>query len=200
MPYVTEYGSMTPWFLTLRRATANHQETVIGLIEDAASWLRTRGTDQWARPWPTRHARDSRILADLQARRTWIGWDNGVPAATITVDTRPNLAWPDDFRKEPAVYIHRLVVSRPYASFGLGGELLDWAARKAWRDHGALWMRLNAWTTNLELHDYYQKRGFEFCGRSSDDGYPSAIMFQRSTEDTGPARPTLFWERPNCCC
>jgi GNAT superfamily N-acetyltransferase len=130
--------------LILRRATADHLGTVIGLIEDAAEWLQTQGTDQWARPSPTRAARDGRILADIHARLTWIGWDNGTAAATITVDPHPNVAWPDEFRRERAVYIHRLVVSRTYARVGLGSQLLGWAAGKAWRKHRVLWVRLNA--------------------------------------------------------
>jgi GNAT superfamily N-acetyltransferase len=188
---------MATWPLIFRRATTVDLETVIDLIEDAADWLRTQGTDQWARPWPSRAARDCRILADLHARRTWIGWDNGTPAATITVDPHPNMAWPDEFRREPAVYLHRLVVSRPYSRVGLGGQLLDWAGWRAWRDHGVLWVRLNAWTTNHRLHEYYRKQGFRLCGRSSDEGYPSGAMFQRPAEDTKPPKPRLFWEEPH---
>jgi hypothetical protein len=92
-----EYGVMV-WPLVLRRATGDHLETIIGLIEDASSWLQAQGIDQWARPWPTRAARNRRIIADLYAARTWIGWDSGTAAATITVDPRHNLAWPDEFR------------------------------------------------------------------------------------------------------
>lgn len=190
---------MAVWHLALRRAAPDHLQTVITLIEDAARWLQGQDTDQWAQPWPTRPARDSRILADLRAGRTWIGWDDGTPAATITMDPHPNMAWPDVFRRDPAVYIHRLVVSRRYARAGLGGQLLDWASWKAWRDHRASWVRLNAWTTNRRLHDYYRKQGFELCGHSADDGYPSGAMFQRPTDDATLPSQALFREEPNGC-
>lgn len=188
---------MAAWPLALRRATTDHLETIIGLLDEASCWLRDQGIDQWARPWPTRVARDRRILADLHADRTWIGWDNGTAAATITVDPHHNLAWPDEFRREPAVYIHRLVVSRSYARVGLGGQLLDWAGWKARREHRALWVRLNAWTNNHRLHDYYEKQGFELCGHSPDEGYPSGAMFQRPAEGIRPPGPALFWEDPH---
>lgn len=193
---LAEHGLMTVWPLALRRATTDHLKTVISLIEEAADWLPTKGTDQWARPWPSLAARDGRILADLRAGRTWIGWDEDTPAATITADPSPNLAWPDKFRREPAVYVHRLVVSRPYSRAGLGAQLLDWAGWTAWHHEGARWIRLNAWTTNYRLHDYYREQGFELCGCSSDDGYPSGAMFQRPTEDIKPPRPALFFEDP----
>lgn len=33
-------------------ANADDFDTVLGLIEEAAAWLRTKGTNQWAKPWP----------------------------------------------------------------------------------------------------------------------------------------------------
>jgi hypothetical protein len=72
--------------IALRRGTVDDLGTIIRLIEEAAEWLRAKGTDQWARPWPNRAGRDSRILASLSQGKTWIGWDNGTPAATITAD------------------------------------------------------------------------------------------------------------------
>lgn len=189
-----------PWPLALRRARAEHLEAVIGLVEDAAAWLQAQGTDQWVRPWPTRPGRDRRILTDLQAGRTWIGWDDRTPAATITVSPCPDTAWPDEFGSDAAAYLHRLVVGRPFSHVGLGGQVIDWAAWTARCDHDALWIRLNAWTTNHRLHDYYRKQGFEYCGLAADDGCPSGAMFQRSTQNAKPPEPVLFWEDPDSFC
>jgi GNAT superfamily N-acetyltransferase len=170
---------MTWWPLILRRASARDLAVVVGLIEGAADWLQTKNTDQWARPWPSRAARDGRISKDLSLGRTWIGWDGTTPAATITSDPDWNPHWPEQWRDEPAVHVHRLVVSRPYAGVGLGAELLDWVGRTGHRDHGATWIRVNAWTTNHTLHGYYKDQGFEQCGRCMDDRYPSGAMFQK---------------------
>ena len=39
--------------LRIRRATADDMETIVDdLIDDARAWLPSKGTDQWARPWP----------------------------------------------------------------------------------------------------------------------------------------------------
>jgi hypothetical protein len=66
-----------------------------------------------------RHARDSRIWRTFR-RGGRIGWTTTVPAATITVDTRPNLALMTSAKNQPS---HSPPVGSPH-SFGLGGELL----------------------------------------------------------------------------
>jgi GNAT superfamily N-acetyltransferase len=169
-------------------------DSIVSLIEEAAEWLRSRNTDQWALPWPSRAARDDRILDDLRQEKTWIGWDRRTPAATITADPDAHPYWPDQWHADPAIYVHRLVVSRPYAGVGLGAALLDWASRKGARDDGAVWIRANAWTTNKGLHDYYVKQGFTSCGFCPDDGYPSGAMFQRPTSQIMGPISDLFVE------
>jgi len=185
---------MPDWPITLRRGTVDDLGTIIRLIEEAAEWLRDKSTDQWARPWPNRAGRDSRILASLSEGKTWIGWDDAVPAATITADPDEDPYWPDDLRREPAIYVHRLIVRRPYSGVGLGAALLDWAGWTARRDHGARWVRVSAWTTNVGLHGYYQGQGFERCGFHPDDGYPSRARFQKSTAPIPAPGPDLFRE------
>jgi Acetyltransferase (GNAT) family len=177
---------MQVWPIALHRASVDDVGVAIRLIEEASEWLRDKGTDQWARPWPNQAGRDSRILASLSQGKTWIGWDNGIPAATITADRDEDPYWPDDLRREPAVYVHRLVVRRPYSGVGLGAALLDWAGWTARRDHGARWIRVSAWTTNVGLHAYYRRQGFAPCGFHADDGYPSAARFQKPAAP-GPA-------------
>ena len=38
--------------LRIRRGTTDDADTIIDLIDEAAGWLRGKGTDQWATPWP----------------------------------------------------------------------------------------------------------------------------------------------------
>ena len=46
-------GAMSDTF-SIRRATAEDMRVIIGMIDEASAWLATKGTDQWARPWPSR--------------------------------------------------------------------------------------------------------------------------------------------------
>jgi GNAT superfamily N-acetyltransferase len=167
---------------------------IIGLIDEAAAWLRTKGTDQWVRPWPTRSDRDGRILTSLGQGKTWICWDRHVPAATLTADPDHDPYW-DSEHSPPtraAIYVHRLVVARRYSGMGLGGSLLDWVGRTGRLAHGANVVRISAWTTNSDLHQYYDRQGFARRGRHADDGYPSGVRFEKQTSVIPFSWPPLF--------
>ena len=179
-------------------------EKVARLVREAADWLRaSKDTDQWARPWPNRPAHRERILNDLIKGKTWIAWDGPVAAATITVDTEEPLdlherpIWPAHKRRQPAVYVRRVVVSRSYARMGLGAGLLDWAADVARRVHKVALIRIDVWTTNLELHAYYEGQGFSRSeGRDPEElgDYPSQALFERDVHRSASDYGKLFTE------
>jgi GNAT superfamily N-acetyltransferase len=183
--------------LLLRRATERQHSDILELIDSVRDWLRTIGTDQWKAPWPNENGRSERILAAIQAGRTWVAWDGNRLAATVTVSPNDHGIWPPENQRDPAAYIRRLVVNRSYAGRGLGAQLLDWAGLRGSREHGARWIRVDLWTTNTALHDYYRRQGFEFCGFcESVADYPSAALFQKRIDQIRPAEVSLFREVP----
>ena len=173
----------------LRLGLPGDLDTVSGLVREAAEWLRTsKNTDQWAEPWPDRIRQRERMLNDLLKGKTWLVRDGEIAAATITVDPDEPLdlndqpVWPEHERHQPALYVRRIVVARSYAGYGLGAALLDWAADVAERDHEAALIRIDVWTTNLELHAYYEGQRFiRLRGRDPRElaGYPSQALFER---------------------
>jgi GNAT superfamily N-acetyltransferase len=167
---------------TIRLATVSEQPVVIGLIEQASAWLRVKGTDQWARPWPDREGRDARVRQGLERGETWIVWDGEVPAATMTICRTANRHVWREMGKGDAVYIHRLVVGRSYAGQDLGGMMIDWAVQRESAERHVEWVRVDVWTTNAALHDYYERQGFLRCGTCPDPGYPSAALFQKAAD------------------
>lgn len=193
-PSWAEHGGMEDSPLLLRRATERDFNVITGLIDEAADWLRTKNTDQWAQPWPSEEDRSHRILKDLQAGKSWIAWDkSGAPTATITADPEDSPIWPKETLRDRAVYVSRLIVSRGHAGQGIGAGLLDWAGLRAkWR-LAARWVRIDVWTTNTALHAYYRQQGFEFCGFSEAINHrPSAALFQKATDRISPPKRVLF--------
>jgi GNAT superfamily N-acetyltransferase len=183
--------------LALRRAGEHDHDVVVGLIDAAAEWLRTKNTDQWAQPWPTEEERSHRILRDLIAGNTWIACQEDEPAATVTADPAENPIWPADMRRDPAVYVCRLVVSRAFAGRGIGAALLDWAGLRARRSYGARWIRVDVWTTHIALHAYYRSQGFGSSGFSEALGpYPSTVLFQKETDRIRTTGQALFRIQP----
>jgi GNAT superfamily N-acetyltransferase len=143
------------------------------------------------------------MQSDLLEGKVWLVWHGTVTAATITVDTQGPLAlneepvWPADKRREPALYVRRVIVRRSYAGRGLGAALLDWAADVASRDHEAALIRIDVWTTNQDLHAYYKRQHFTPCeGRDPRDlgNYPSQALFERKAGQSGSAYRTMFVE------
>jgi GNAT superfamily N-acetyltransferase len=194
--------------LQVRRGAADDFELILAMIDEAATWLRDKQTDQWAQPWPSRAARDERVRRGLRDGGTWIVEERGVPIATITYRPTGNLRlWTRRERRQPSVYVSRLIVRRSHAGLGIGEALVDWAGLRALRDWGAQWIRIDVWTTNVALHNYYEKRGFLFCrlaevkeipNRNGRDGgpdrWPSAALFQKPTDDVDATAAQRFEE------
>ena len=187
--------------LPIRPAAVGDMETIIGLIDEAAAWLPSKGTDQWAQPWPSEAARDARVRRGLRDRRTWIVEDHGIPVATATYRQNGNQKlWTPLEQREPAVYLSRLIVARKYAGYEIGAALVDWAGQRGLWGWNAQWTRIDVWTTNVALHNYYEKRGFRWirtCDLKEPDRYPSAALFQKPTAEIDPESASLFTELPN---
>lgn len=118
--------------------------------------------------------------------------------ATLTASPNHHMIWPEENGREPAVYVRRITVSRrpEYAGHGLGAQLLDWAGLRADRDYGARWVRVDVWTTNTKLHDYYRRQGFEYCRQCPIPGFPSAALFQKPAGSIKVPEAPLFQEDP----
>jgi GNAT superfamily N-acetyltransferase len=192
-------GGAVTGSLQIAQANAQHLDTVLGLINDARSRLWTKDTDQWEKPWPTAAARDARVLKGLQNGKTWIVWDGVVAAATVTIATAHNPAvWSKPTctcdLAQRAVYVHRLITARKYAGWGLGAELIDWAGLRGRRKNRARWIRIDVWSTNMGLHDYYVSKGFKRCGHCADLDYPSGALFQKPVAEIMVPRFPKFTE------
>ncbi|HEY7144082.1 MAG TPA: GNAT family N-acetyltransferase [Streptosporangiaceae bacterium] len=170
----------------VRQGTSDDFATIKGLIQEAADWLQLKGTDQWARPWPSERKKDQRILRSLRTGRTWLISDEHGVIATITCHPDANKwLWRRSERKERAVYVSRLIVSRYVKGQQIGTELINWTGKWARLQYGAEWVRIDVWTTNRDLRGYYERQGFQFqrisrplryCFR-----YPSGALFQKPT-------------------
>lgn len=185
--------------MLITQATVGDLPVVLSLINEASEWLRTKGTDQWARAWPSEPERDMRVLTGLRNGKTWIVWDGDVAAATITIANSYNpKVWetPGSTCDLPdrAVYVHRLIISRKYAGSGLGAELIDWAGLRGKRKNRAKWIRIDVWTSNLALHAFYESIGFAACGTCLDPDYPSGALFQKPISMISPPTHPQFIE------
>jgi GNAT superfamily N-acetyltransferase len=192
----TPQKAASPMF-QVRSAVAGDMPAIIGFIDEAATWLADKGTDQWATPWPDEAQRDDRVRRGIDDGCTWMLQDDGRTVGTIScrAEGNPKL-WTAAERDEPALYVSRLIVCREYGGQGLGHELFDWAGKWASGQYGARWIRIDVWTTNFLLHDYYEKRGFQFVRKCDYVDYPSAMLFQKATAGITDADLPRLHDRP----
>jgi GNAT superfamily N-acetyltransferase len=204
MPIAGDYVSVRSSRYTLAPGAPEDLGEVRSLYRESATWLGSdKQTDQWSRPWPDVVRHLERMRKDLREGKTWLVWDHGTAAGTITLDTEEPLTasgrpvWPTARRHEMAVYVRRVIVRRRYAGHAVGAGLLDWAAEVAMRSHGASLIRVDVWTTNSGLHEYYKRQRFTRCdGRDPAEliNYPAQALFEREIERAGQTHTRLFVE------
>lgn len=180
-------GAMTDIW-TVRLAQAGDESIILGLIDEAAAWLQAmKETNQWSRPWPNRAARDERVARGIAEGRTWMVEDAGTVIGTVTYRKDGNRKlWKRKERRDPAVYVSRLIIARAYAGLGIGASLVDWAGLRGAREWNASSIRVDVWTTNTALHNYYEKHGFRAVRtRQFHDPwkYPSGALFQKPVSE-----------------
>ncbi|MEV7700158.1 GNAT family N-acetyltransferase [Streptomyces sp. NPDC086779] len=129
---------------------------LLAFREEAAAWLTRLGTDQWQRPYPA-----DKLLATIEAGYVFMAIEGDETAGTITLTPEAEDGlWTDEELSEPSRFINKLTVTRSHAGRNVGGRLIDWAGDHAFQD-GAKWLRLDAWTTNEALQEYYLRHGFD---------------------------------------
>jgi GNAT superfamily N-acetyltransferase len=183
----------------IRPAASEDMTAILGLIGEAAKWLQeTKDTDQWARPWPNQNARDDRVSQGIEHGLTWMVEDDGRLVGTVTCRKQgTDILWTAEELLDRAVYVSRLIVSRDYAGRGIGAALIDWAGRRGIQGWDANWIRVDVWTRNWALHNYYKSQGFmhlRTCPFDNEWDYPSAALFQKSTADIDGAAAERFKE------
>ncbi|MEC3954992.1 GNAT family N-acetyltransferase [Nocardia sp. CDC153] len=171
---------MTPH---LRPACLADLGTITRFRLQRTSWLAARGSDQW-----TRAGRGLPIETFVRSvahavrnGETWIAEIDGEAAGTITVNDRAdeNLWSPGELAD--AVIIHYMIVDLRFAGNRIGESLLAHAAHLARLEHRS-WVRLDAWTTNEDLHAYYRRSGFRLSRIAGPEATgPSRALFERRT-------------------
>lgn len=129
-------------------------DTVLGILNEAAEWLASRGIpDQWR---PGSFSREA-FLVQIGRREVYLAKLGREVVGTITLQWNDEIFWKE--APPDAGYVHKLAVKRVYAGRGFGLRMLEWAARQA-SAAGKKFLRLDCVADNRTICEYYEKAGF----------------------------------------
>jgi ribosomal protein S18 acetylase RimI-like enzyme len=146
-----------PRDVTIECATPADADTSLGILQEAARWLLSRGIDQWR---PDQFERGS-VLAAIARGELYLARRDGAVVATLRLQWTDERVWGSD--TGDAGYVHGLAIRRRAAGVGLGRAMLRWAER-AVVAAGRTYLRLDCMTANLALRSYYERAGFTYRG------------------------------------
>jgi GNAT superfamily N-acetyltransferase len=161
--------------LSIKQAGPSDLDTIINMLEEAASWLASRGIDQWM-PGSFLGPRYDSIDDQVNRGEIYLAILDGMPAGTLTLQWEDKKFWgdvPDD-----AAYVHRIAIRRVYAGKGLGLRLLQWAESTA-ATAGKTCLRLDCMAENAALCEYYERAGFGDRGEIRGKGWRGRLYEKR---------------------
>jgi GNAT superfamily N-acetyltransferase len=146
-PIATAIGSVE-----ICLATSADLDDVLDILNAAARWLAKRGINQW----PTAGFPRGLIAGDIARCEVYLARQNRRAVGTLTLQWSDELFWPG--ATDAAGYIHRIAVRRD--ARGLGIEMIKFAERVT-AAAGRELLRLDCFSGNNALCDYYERAGFE---------------------------------------
>ncbi|WP_256872497.1 GNAT family N-acetyltransferase [Paenibacillus sp. 79R4] len=155
----------------LRKVQAKPADTeaVAALLIQTAEWLRSRGSSQWSGLLTGEDSHNT-AGAILNGDVFVCTSEDGIAGMVILL--RQPSEWDrrlwesKAYDGDGALYLHRLAISRKYASIGLGGSILKWCKDGIHFDDKDT-IRLDCIADNAALNSFYSKNGYTCLGEKS---------------------------------
>lgn len=146
--------------ISVKKAEPQDEEAVLGIMRDAAQWLRSKGIAQWTGVLTDKgpelvHQRIKDGVAN-------IALFNEEKIGTVSVMFEDTFSWGEKGLDGSAGYIHGLAVLRKFSGKEVGLGLLKWAMEtiKAEKSH----IRLDCMAENPRLCRFYEEIGLSKVG------------------------------------
>jgi ribosomal protein S18 acetylase RimI-like enzyme len=148
--------------IDIRRAAVADLDVAYAIIVEAAMWLQSRGSSQWA--WFLTESGKDIIRHRIETAETYLVLDpQAQPVATFTVQWDDERIWGSRGKDGTAGYVHGLAVRRHAAGKGLGLKMLEWSSERIAQNDRPL-VRLDCMANNEPLCNYYRRAGFHDAG------------------------------------
>lgn len=150
--------------IEIKKASFENIENIIEIINDAKSFLKSQGLDQWQQGYP----KESSIRNDIINNNSYILLDNGVIKATAAIifDNDPNYStiyngkW---LSSNNYVTIHRIATKADSRNKGYAKEIIEFA-KNLIKSKNIESIRVDTHTKNIPMQKFLEKNGFKACG------------------------------------
>ena len=139
--------------IEVRQADLCDIEAVAAILNEAATWLESRGDGMWRVDELT----PARISHEVTDGLFYLA-HAGQPIGTIKFQLSDLEFWPDVPEGDSA-FVHRLAVRRSFAGRGVSAALLTWAGTRTAK-LGRRFLRLDCEASRPRLRDVYERFGF----------------------------------------
>jgi GNAT superfamily N-acetyltransferase len=153
----------------------------VEILEEVGTWLFEREIPQWP-PGSNREQID-RFRSLINEGELLLLRDGAAICGGCIVGRAPYEAW--EGHPEPAVYLHKLAVSRAASGAGFGRQIVAFAEQWA-RGADRSLLRLDCWDGSDALRSFYRGLEFRELERAPEHGY-WVRLFEKTLGE--PARP-----------
>jgi ribosomal protein S18 acetylase RimI-like enzyme len=137
-------------------AVSEDSVTIFDLYDKAIEFQQTVFDKTWISFAP------ELVATEITDKRLWKIIDDGEIANIFSITFGDPILW-GDRSNAPAIYIHRIVTDPRFRGRGYVQAITDWSKQFA-AENGLRFVRMDTWSDNQKLLDYYQNCGFKFLG------------------------------------
>jgi GNAT superfamily N-acetyltransferase len=150
------------------------KQLVLGIVRDAAAWLKGRGIDQWQ--GTLKPGFEARVEQRIRSGSVYLAWLADEAVATVRIEWEDAAFWGERGQDGLAGYVHGLAVARKWAGRRVGEDVLSWA-RQFIETKGKA-VRLDCVADNPRLCQYYEVLGFSYQGDSVPSQHSKTRLYE----------------------
>lgn len=164
--------------MEIRHSTLEDLNAIMYLVNEAKSYFKEHGIDQWQDGYPN----EDSFKEDIKNQHSYVLVDQEKIIGTMysAIESEPAYAdikngkWLTD---TPYGVVHRVVVEASYKGHGLANLLLEYAEDQL-RDLHVKSIRMDTHQDNKSMQRFLKKNGFIYCGEISYENAPR-IAFEK---------------------
>ena len=142
--------------MQIENALGQDLKTILALYDKAIEFQKT----VFDKPWLGFDVEF--VNREIDEGRLWKITEDGLIANIFSVAYADPMLWLEK-SNDPAMYIHRIVTNPDFRGRGYVPAITEWAKEHA-REKNLRFVRMDTWSDNQKLLDYYQNCSFKFVG------------------------------------